>query len=171
MSTKHALLGLLNIKDMTAYEVERFVATSISNFWNESYSNVHKTLNALYKDGQVNKRKGDARNKIIFSINEKGQETLKEWINDKNHITIYRDELLLKLFVSQKEDYPSLVEHFKVELKRLRNYEEEYESVLANMPRSSDTLSYVLTLEYGLLTTQTNITFLTKAIKELENLQ
>jgi len=37
MSTKFALLGLLNIKKMSAYDLEKFAKETIGYFWNESY--------------------------------------------------------------------------------------------------------------------------------------
>ncbi len=102
MSTKFALLGLLNIKKMSAYDLAKFAKESIGYFWNESYSNVHRTLQILAAEKLIQKlpEKGD-RNKNIFEITELGREALSEWLSNHQYTTIYRDELLLKLFVSK----------------------------------------------------------------------
>lgn len=53
MSTKFALLDLLDIHKMSAYDLEKFAKESIGYFWNESYSNVHRTLNKLAEERLV----------------------------------------------------------------------------------------------------------------------
>ena len=82
---------------MTAYELVKFANESIGFFWNESYSNVHRTLNLLAEENLIEKlpEKG-SRNKNIYAINDRGGRRC-QWLSNHQHTTIYRDELLLKL--------------------------------------------------------------------------
>lgn len=169
MSTKCALLGLLNIKRMSAYELEKFAKESIGYFWNESYSNVHRTLKVLADEKLIRKlpEKG-SRNKNIYEITELGRQALSEWLSNHEYTIIYRDELLLKLFVSKKSDYPAILTDLKKALNDLLLQQQSYfelKKYIGNIPES---LSYELVLEYGIVENEVTIDWLKKTIKRIE---
>ncbi|MGI6787123.1 MAG: PadR family transcriptional regulator [Acholeplasmataceae bacterium] len=169
MSTKYALLGLLNIRKMSAYDLSKFAKESIGYFWNESYSNVHRTLNLLAKENLVTKlSEPGSRKKIIFEITEKGQNELSKWLSNHQHTTIYRDELLLKLFVSKKEDYPSLLIDLKNVLNELEIQQQIYLEMQTSIPNIKKNLSFDLTLEYGIIQNQVTIDWLKNTIKRIK---
>lgn len=169
MSTKYALLGLLNIKKMSAYELEKFAKESISYFWNESYSNVHRTLKILADEKLINKlpEKG-SRNKCIYEISDLGRQALSEWLSNHEHTTIYRDELLLKLFVSKQEDYPALLIDLKNQLHELQTQQQVYLELQKFLSTKPSNLSFDLALEYGIVENEATIGWLKKAIKRME---
>lgn len=169
MSTKYALLGLLNIRKMSAYDLAKFAKESIGYFWNESYSNVHRTLNVLADEKLIDKtsEKG-SRNKTLFQITDRGRQALAEWLSNHEHSTIYRDELLLKLFVSKKKDYPALLEDLKHVLEELVTQRQVYAELQEFIATKPENLSYELTLDYGIVQNEATIEWLTKAIKTIE---
>ncbi len=169
MSTKYALLGLLNIKKMSAYDLAKFAKESIGYFWNESYSNVHRTLKILADERLIKKLpdKG-SRNKNIFEITDLGREALSEWISNHKHTTIYRDELLLKLFVSKRNDYPALLIDLKALLNELLAQRQVYSELQEFVSTRQDNLSYDLVLDYGIVENEATIRWLEKSIKRIE---
>lgn len=169
MSTKFALLGLLNIKKMSAYDLEKFAKESIGYFWNESYSNVHRTLKILADEQLVKKmpEKG-SRNKSVFEITGLGRQALSEWLSNHEHTIIYRDELLLKLFVSKSRDYPALLKDLKNVLEKLLMQRQVYSDLKTFVATKPDNLSYELALDYGIVQNEATITWLKKTIKKIE---
>lgn len=169
MSTKFALLGLLNIKKMSAYELAKFAKESIGYFWNESYSNVHRTLKILADEKLITKmpQKG-GRNKDTFEITSLGRQALSEWLSNHEHTTIYRDELLLKLFVSKSSDYPALLEDLKTALDEMLAQRQVYSELRAFVATRPENLSYELALDYGIVQNETTISWLEKTIKKME---
>lgn len=169
MSTKFALLGLLNIRKMSAYDLAKFAKESIGYFWNESYSNVHRTLKILADEKLIKKlpEKG-SRNKNIFEITDLGKEALSEWLSNHEYSIIYRDELLLKLFVSKKNDYPAILQDLKKVLGELLVQRQVYSELQEFVSTKQDNLSYSLVLDYGTVENEATIKWLEKAIKRIE---
>jgi DNA-binding PadR family transcriptional regulator len=169
MSTKFALLGLLSIKKMSAYELAKFAKESIGYFWNESYSNVHRTLKVLADEKLIRKMpKRGSRNKIIFEITHEGKEALSQWLSNHEHTTIYRDELMLKVFVSKKEDYPAILEDLKNVLDESIALQQVYAGIKQSIADKPDNLSYDLTIDYGMMYNEFTIEWLKKAIQRIE---
>ncbi len=169
MSTKFALLGLLNIRKMSAYDLEKFAKESIGYFWNESYSNVHRSLKILEGEKLIKKsiEKG-SRNKNVFEITEVGKEALSEWLSNHEHTSIYRDELLLKLFVSKRNDYPAILQDLKKTLSERLMQSQVYSELRELVATKQDNLSYKLVLDYGIAENKTTIEWLEKTIKRME---
>lgn len=169
MSTKFALLGLLNIKKMSAYGLEKFAKESIGYFWNESYSNIHRTLKILENEKLIIKmpEKG-SRNKNLFEITDLGRRALSEWLSNHEHTSIYRDELLLKLFVSKSGDYPALLIDLKNVLEELLVQRQVYSELQDFIAAKPESLSYKLALDYGILQNEASIDWLEKTIKKME---
>lgn len=169
MSTKFALLGLLNIKKMSAYELEKFANETIGYFWNESYSNVHRTLKLLAGEKLVEKHpETGSRNKIIYQITSNGKHALSEWLSNHQNSNIYRDELLLKLFVSGKNDYPAILEDLRLTMDELSTQNEVYYEIKKSIADIPDNLSYDLAVDYGIMQNATAIEWIKTAIKRIE---
>jgi PadR family transcriptional regulator AphA len=169
VSTKFALLGLLNIKKMSAYDLAKFAKESIGYFWNESYSNVHRTLKILADEKLIKMLpEKESRNKNVFEITNLGRQALSEWLSNHKHTTIYRDELLLKLFVSKSSEYPALLKDMKNVLEELLVQRQVYSELQAFVATRPDNLSYELTLDYGIIQNEATINWLEKAIKKME---
>jgi PadR family transcriptional regulator AphA len=169
VSTKFALLGLLNIQKMSAYDLAKFAKESIGYFWNESYSNVHRTLKILSDEKLIRKLpERGSRNKNIYEITDQGRQVLSEWLSNHEHTTIYRDELLLKLFVSKNNDYPALLIDLKNLLDDLLVQRQVYSELQKFISTKQENLSYDLVLDYGIVENETTIEWLEKTIKKIE---
>jgi DNA-binding PadR family transcriptional regulator len=169
MSTKFALLGLLNIKKMSAYDLKKFAKESIGYFWNETYSNVHRTLKVLIDENLIKKEPETGnRNKIIFQITDQGKQALSEWLSNHQYSTIYRDELLLKIFVSKNNDYPAILEDIKNVLSESLALRQVYSEIQKSVTTQSNNLSYELVISYGIMQNDLTIEWLKKVIERIE---
>ena len=50
---KYAILGLLNKKSMTGYELKKEFETTLFEFWNAKHSQIYPELKALTENGLV----------------------------------------------------------------------------------------------------------------------
>lgn len=128
-----ALLGLLSEEPMHPYKIEQEVKFRDMRFWTDlSMSAIYKLLNKLEKNDLVtreNKVTGENRIQKIYSLSEKGNETLKlkliELLSEPEHsrwqvdIGVYNSSLLTK-----NETIKSLSNYRKKLLEKIKGYED-----------------------------------------------
>ncbi|MEN6389184.1 MAG: PadR family transcriptional regulator [Syntrophomonas sp.] len=117
--TRYALLGLLNLKPGSGYDIKKTCDHSISFFWSENYGQIYPVLKQLEEEGLVSKETEytegkPARN--IYYITEQGQEELNDWLMQPVEPNPLRMELLLKLLLSVDIPVSNTIE--KLEIKR-----------------------------------------------------
>jgi hypothetical protein len=89
-------------------------------------------------------------------------------LSNHEHTAIYRDELLLKLFVSKRKDYPVLLIDLKCVLDELMEQQEVYVDLQTSVTSEEDNLSYDLVLDYGIVQNDAAIAWLEKTIQIVE---
>lgn len=109
------ILGLLSHEPMTGYDIKRKMDTGLKLFWNASFGSIYPTLNLLEQEGKVIKTEDgdDKRNKIFYTITDKGRDSLKEWLRTPVIKDELRYETLLKLFFGNEVGPDLTVEHIK----------------------------------------------------------
>jgi PadR family transcriptional regulator, regulatory protein AphA len=91
------LLCILATHNYTGYEL----MLRIQPFWQAKHSQIYPLLAALEKDGLVlyeEVAQSDKPDKKIYSITEKGQNELKQWIAQPSAEPVTRDEMMLKAY-------------------------------------------------------------------------
>ena len=134
MALRYAILGLLNYRDMTGYELKKMFDESIRNVWHASMSQIYRELNTLDEEGYVEsviQPQSDRPDKRIYSITETGTHAFKEWIMTfpEKYSKEKRDEFSLRLFFGSKLSNQELISQFekliaekRQELKKIENY-------------------------------------------------
>ncbi len=102
-ASRFAILGMLTLgKKKSGYDLKKAIATSTANFWSESYGNIYPTLRKLLEEGAIreenDKVPATKRPKQLYSITEKGRQSLKQWLRQPMAERSEDNELLLKLF-------------------------------------------------------------------------
>ena len=85
MSLRHGLLGLINYKPMTGYEMVKEFDDSLAFFWHASPQQMYKELDTMEKSGWlVSERvmQTEKPNKRVYSITPKGKEELVNWVSN-----------------------------------------------------------------------------------------
>lgn len=123
MSLQFALLGLLEYKSMTGYELKKLFDESINNFWAASLSQIYRELGALENKGYLSsviQPQNDRPDRKIYSITEAGKTAFMEWIvNFPQRLSKEtRDEFTLRIFFGSKLSKEDLI-------KQLRRFKEE----------------------------------------------
>lgn len=154
INTSHfAILGLLRIKPMSAYELVKFSKESIGLFWNESYGHIHKSFKQLELEGYVSvvEEAETGRRKIVYGITQEGCNQLDSWLTQPPMEPVMRNELLMKLFVSDERNVPQLVAFLKEEIEASERLTAMLAGIKASVPGADRKQAqlWLLTLDYG----------------------
>lgn len=101
---RYAILGLLNRRDMTGYDLTKEFQASLSEFWSAKHSQIYPELRALADEGLVTWQvaiSGTVLEKKLYSITEQGKKELHRWqCSDAAIPALPKDEFKLRLFFS-----------------------------------------------------------------------
>lgn len=106
MSTRYAILGLLNKKPMHGYELKKEFEQSVSSIWSINYGRLYTLLKKMEGEDVIKKEtvsQDNKPNKIVYEITDKGIKELHEWLATPIIKRQAKDEFYLKMmFLSQK---------------------------------------------------------------------
>jgi len=150
------ILGLLSHESLTGYEIKKRIDTTLKYFWGGSYGSIYPTLGMLEKNGMVSKEEEtetkNSRNKIRYTITEKGKAHLKEWLDTPVVKDELRYETMLKLFFGNEAGSDVAISH-------IQRFEDQIKGELPKLQRSVKILEslqeeethkyYMLTAMFG----------------------
>lgn len=157
---KHGILGLLNYKDMTGYEVMEIFRDSLNFFWTAQTSQIYRELQTIEKNGwascHVEEQTGKP-DKKIFHITEAGKQELISWLGN-GQFKSENNSMLLKVFFMGEIDKSISIGFFETiakscdnsveALKQVPGIIDSYTDVLADAQKA---LYWKMTAEYGRL--------------------
>ena len=103
---KYAILGLLNQKNMTGYELLQSFEKSLAQFWTAKHSQIYPELKKLTKEGMVEYEiLPDTRvlDKKLYRITKAGRDDFKNWLAiDEKIEPVPKDIFRLRLFFAEE---------------------------------------------------------------------
>jgi PadR family transcriptional regulator AphA len=160
MSLPHALLGLINYKPLTGYDLKAAFTSSIYMFWNASLPQIYRTLHQMEKKGWVSSsiehQKGKPSRKI-YNVTERGKKELGRWLSGPLEVPQVKEEMLVKIFFGnqmERKDLIDLIKQRRVRAmqflertgKEIRSVAEHY----AERTGAKDDVSFwLLTFDFG----------------------
>jgi PadR family transcriptional regulator, regulatory protein AphA len=156
--TQFALLGLLQLGPMSGYDLKQLVDRSIAHFWREGWGRIYPTLRALEKAGMVAKRTERKRGRPernVYTIQPEGRKRLREWLLQEWAPEIYRNEMLLKLFLGRTAGKAVAKRHVKRFREQCAGEIATYEEILNEIETEArkghpDAPFWKMTVNYGL---------------------
>jgi len=98
MSLRHALLGLLNNKSASGYDLIAAFNTTLANAWPANQSQVYRELGHLCDEGLLQVGEEGPRGRKEYVITEAGRSELKHWMAETEPNRVRRNESLLRIF-------------------------------------------------------------------------
>ena len=100
MSLPHLLLGLLNEKPRTGYELERAINEELDPFWRAGFSQIYPALARMRRSGWVllrvlGPRRGPPR--LLYRATAAGRRELRRWLEDAGEPPRRNDAALARL--------------------------------------------------------------------------
>lgn len=149
---RYAILGLLNRRDMSGYDLAKEFETTLAEFWGAKHSQIYPELKALADDGLISYQieiSGTVLEKKVYSITESGRTALREWAEGPLRIrSAPKDDFRLQLYFSdcipprrriallepQLEQHRALLDHLRENMAKFRQTppkgEEEFSDYL-----------------------------------------
>jgi PadR family transcriptional regulator AphA len=152
-ATPYVILGLLRFGPLSGYEIRAELVRAASSFWGESYGQIYPALHALRRSGRVkvlsssstragrgerDRGRGETgrRVKSTYAITSKGRTALEEWLALPPRPEPPRNELLLKLYLADREFLDKPEEWLRALLGREEERLAGLERMQSQMPRA-----------------------------------
>lgn len=102
---KYAILGLLNQKSMSGYELSSEFESALNEFWNAKHSQIYPELRKLTEEGMITFETaitGNVLEKKIYTITEAGKKSFRKWLAEDQPISpTPKDTFRLRVFFFQ----------------------------------------------------------------------
>lgn len=170
---QYAILGLLNRKDMTGYDLSKEFQSDLSEFWSAKHSQIYPELKSLTEDGSISYQveiAGNVMEKKLYSITEKGREKFARWEEQYHEIGMMpKDEFRLRLFFSDSLPEAKRIEllesRFAQHRSRLEYLEEKMSKFSVIPPEKAEEFSDYLVLLGGIMREEANCNWIESCIK------
>ncbi len=100
MSIEYAILGLLSWRPLTGYDIKKMFAGSTALYWSGNNNQIYTALVDLHKKELVSREvelQPDRPPRKIYSLTEKGQAALKEWLLTEPEPPQLKNSFLIQL--------------------------------------------------------------------------
>ena len=181
MMLQYILLGFLNYKPQTGYELKQLMDKSTSHFWHAKQSQIYTTLKKMEREGWITSRietqKGRP-DRIIYRITKSGQKALESWVsNPIRELDLHKNTFLVKLFFSAQAGREALLTQLrllrnlhqrKVQLYKTQTKKVIQEFVARRPELKKDALLWEATRRFGELNEEMCLRWLDEAIAVVE---
>jgi DNA-binding PadR family transcriptional regulator len=97
---RYALLGVLEARPMTGYELAQFFDESANWVWSAPHSNIYPALRRLQSEGLLSGHtdiKGAKLERTVYSITDDGRRELRDWVVSDPGSPLLRDPIMLRM--------------------------------------------------------------------------
>ena len=178
MSLKYAILGFLNYKCYSGYDLNKKFDNSIGFFYTFTQSQIYRTLEQLLKDRLVEREvihQENRADKKIYHITDKGKNDLYNWLSTPLDLPSLHLRFLIQIFfarqLSDNEIRLLFEEHRKKlsdKLVILQSFGELEDKKKCGTLR--DIHLWKLVLDNGIVLTQAELQWIDAAMKDLKNI-
>jgi DNA-binding PadR family transcriptional regulator len=179
MSLRYALLGYLYDTSMSGYDLAKAFDYSVGFFWNASHSQIYPELSKMEKEGLLSSQRVEQEgrpSKTLYTATAKGREEFIHWMKEPTKLAVTRDPFLIKTFFIDRLDPQEAIELIDEQLQLLRELLDVYKNLrkigrkaTAELGNPFHLLTKLLTLDAGIMHTETEIKWCEKAKKLLKH--
>jgi PadR family transcriptional regulator AphA len=179
MSLEHAILGFLNYKPLTGYDLKKVFDTSVRHFWYADQSQIYRTLAHLTERNMVELEiieQSDRPDRKVYHITGLGQKELREWLTGPFPIQQPHSGPLVQIFFSGQLSNTELVVRFETAAQIFRTKLAAYDQVPEQISDYKGIVKStreeqigLLTLDLGKRTMQDQLDWAEAAIDKIKN--
>ncbi|MFC0106343.1 PadR family transcriptional regulator [Kibdelosporangium aridum] len=99
MSLQHALLGVLEARPMSGYDLVQFFDSSTAWIWAAPQSQIYPTLRRMERAGLItgdDEPRGPKLTRTVYSVTDQGREELERWLSTPHDPSPPRDPFLVQ---------------------------------------------------------------------------
>lgn len=136
MPLSHAILGFLEFRPMTGYDLKKYFDQSLAHFWSATKSHIYQALEKLEKEGfvvsQIIPQEGKP-NRKEYQITETGRFELRRWLTSPLHPGQLREGWLIQMFFSHQSSNEEIVTLLEARRKAISERLEVYRTVVQDV--------------------------------------
>lgn len=153
------ILGLLQFRALSAYDLKKAIEKSTSNFYNASMGSIHPAIKKLLAAQlvSVDERVDNGRLKKIYSINQAGRDVFGGWLDEGVILGKFKDLTMVKLyflgFTSKQEQIKHIRNHIvelDEEVAKLELLNKHFEQIEIPEDHKTHFMFQIATLDFGL---------------------
>ena len=179
MSLDHAILGFLNYKPFSGYDLKKVFDGSVNHFWAADQSQIYRTLARLVTQGlaEVERVEQQTRpDRKVYHITPAGRDELRRWLSTPLPPDAFHNAELVQVFFAGQlpdENILSLLNHQASYLRSLLDVYAQICTSSNDEPEhphlARDEFFWDLTLECGIHTTRATLEWVESVIQRIEN--
>jgi len=179
MSLEHAILGFLNYRPYSGYDLKKIFDTSVRHFWPADQSQIYRTLSRMSEKGwtEIEVIRQETRpDRKLYHITPAGEGELRRWLLTPLPPEENRSADMIQVFFAAQLSNEEILGNFERAAAFMRAGLEQY----AHTPRNIEAYSqytnsprefffWMLTLDVGVFTLQSNLEFIENLIQRIRN--
>ena len=179
MSLEHAILGFLNYKPLSGYDMKKVFDSSVRHFWYADQSQIYRTLSHLtgrkLAEMEVVEQ-SDRPDRKVYHITDLGRKELHDWLTGPFPIQQPHSGPLVQIFFSGQLSNEELLVRFETAAHIFRTLRAAYDQVpeqitdykgIVKSPREEHI--GLLTLDLGKRTMQAQLDWAEAVIEQVKN--
>jgi PadR family transcriptional regulator AphA len=172
---RFVLLGLLDIEEMSGYDLKQAIEQSVAHFWREGYGQIYPALAEMEAEGLIASRteKHPGRpSRKIYSLLPAGRARLVTWLDEPAFDQVPRNELLLKLFFGRMAPPATTRAHVMQKrehlLEELKSFAALRSAITQDGSYPADQRYWLMTLSYGEHVSRAELAWCEEVLTEVE---
>ena len=181
MTLEYAILGFLNYKPLSGYDLKKLFDHSVRHFWAADQSQIYRTLAKLNQEGKTEvevEEQDDRPDRKVYHITPAGRTALHEWLGAPFPTESARSAPLVQVFFSgQLSDeeilakFQDAAQFFRTILDGFNQVPQQVGEYIQWVDSPRETFFWMLTLELGMKTMQTQLDWAESVIQRLQTKQ
>lgn len=155
---QYIILGLLNQRPQTGYDLTKAFEHEIGEFWQAQHSQIYPMLKRLETAGDITHEdtvSGEKLAKKQYSLTPTGHDKLVAWVSEPSpELTATKDEFILKLYFIKTSDdprlQPMLQEQAALHRAQLAHLQERQQTVFPDQTAIDQAYGHYLILDHAI---------------------
>ena len=178
MSLEYAILGFLNYKPLSGYDLKKIFDTSVQHFWSADQSQIYRTLTRLTERNWAEMEvveQSDRPDRKVYHITEAGRAELHQWLLAPLRPHIPHNAALIQVFFAGQLSDDEIIAMFERTAERIRSVLQLYEQIPQQLEAYHDYMDsprefycWMLTLEAGFKSARANLEWLEDVIRRIK---
>jgi PadR family transcriptional regulator AphA len=179
MSLPHAILGFLNYRPFSGYDLKKAFDISVQHFWPADQSQIYRTLSRLTEQGWAEielVEQQERPDRKVYHITEAGRQELHEWLQKPLLFEKSRHAPLIQVFFAGQLDDAQILEILERQADQVRALLAQFGDVpeasapYAEMVGSArEAFFWMLTLDMGIKTAEAQLAWLEEVIAKIRS--
>lgn len=177
MSLEHAILGFLNYRPLSGYDLKKIFDMSVRHFWSADQSQIYRTLTRLAERGLAEMEvveQEERPDRKVYHITEAGRDALRDWLRAPLAPHKMHNAALVQVFFAGQLSNDEILAIFEQSAEQVRAMLRAYEQVPQQpevyqeyMQSPREFFCWMLTLEAGFKSAQANLAWLEDVIRRI----